>query len=1242
MTELNRIEQAIKEIDPATFQKLCDEYERIECKTKGIDASIVPLGSEDGKNKTTKGTPDSYIITSDDKYILMEYTSQKKKIFQKVKDDLSKIDNSSIDKDKIKKIKYFSATSDIEPKDIQAIQNLLKKKNIDFEFVSNYDLATDIRDKYRSLAEEYLGFVLKPRQLMTAKEFEKDFNDQYTGASTYNYFAYRKGELEQLNDKLQNKNVVILTGSSGVGKTRLAYEYTKKYGDQVFFVNNVFDPRALISEIQSYIDDSSLKVIVFDDANRINDLEKVFQAFQRKIKKSDIKIILTVRNYAKNDVYEELGHWVNADILELTQLSAIQVRECIEKIYNIKDDIVLDRIGAISHGNLRFALLSAKVFNKRHRLSDISDFSQLFKQLLGDVLVRKHLDLHSLISLGIIAFLKNVDIKRISYYKPVLEKYKISEEKFKENIDILTQMELINVVNHRYVFFEDQIICSYVLKTVFLDRQLISLNFMINNYFGYASNIVRDNVQTLRGFFQNEENNSYVTQQVKKSFQFFHDQDEILYLQFVSMFCSYDINSSVSLVLAKIKKVKPVKVDMDNKIENDTFLYDYLLKIIGGISYDEPELAAELFYKYLVKVPQKVSQFKLAVDEFWSIQFNTFRFYKFTQQIALINELIKNFPEKSAQRIFLAISFDFLKLSFHTASEIPNEKSFLVMQNFPAFKTPEYVKFRENIWQGLISLANQKTNHKTIKHLIADYSRDLRLTIINNSNSVHSVHDVIENDKRYLVKIIPIVFHSSSLTDCEAVANIVESLNKLNIGMPNLKEFSENSIFKIYQKLSIQIRSKDFDESKFIREFPDKLGLLRQLVDLLEKIDNGIIAYEISDILQSLIKNIEDNHLDLLGAAEIIFKSKKTVEYVNIQVFNYLFKEFELKQIINLIQDSNVDHQDLLWYYFFSNIPYDKVDEETFELLKKWLNNETEEDVGNTINRNILFAQKFNRINKQALEECCSIVWSKGERFRIIYFRYVSLDEKQSSVLVKSFQNITLLEDLYLFILKRNSQNGDYSGYLFKDLYKEDTNVLIRYIDDILIPQLKNTYSVKNKYELVNLMAGQYGQTVLCTIWNHIYQTRQTVLQIAYLRFLINQLCSVQGEASTQINKWLTTLIQQNNDNTAKVQMIFDGLNECDDLSIYHKYIKVLILTKPDPDFFSKIRLDKSSLSWDVSEAGIKEVFGGEINQLQQLSTWTSTLGVDYFEYKKIIDQRIEVIQKELKDLLDRLDAGID
>lgn len=55
--ELNKIERAIEEVDPTTFQKLCDEYLK-----KEIGGHLNPLGSEDGKNKPTKGTPDSYIL----------------------------------------------------------------------------------------------------------------------------------------------------------------------------------------------------------------------------------------------------------------------------------------------------------------------------------------------------------------------------------------------------------------------------------------------------------------------------------------------------------------------------------------------------------------------------------------------------------------------------------------------------------------------------------------------------------------------------------------------------------------------------------------------------------------------------------------------------------------------------------------------------------------------------------------------------------------------------------------------------------------------------------------------------------------------------------------------------------------------------------------------------------------------------------------------------------------------------
>lgn len=71
MNELNKIENAIKEIDATTFQKLCDEY-----LSRIFGGTLNPLGSEDGKNKPTKGTPDSYIINDNGEVYLMEYTSQ--------------------------------------------------------------------------------------------------------------------------------------------------------------------------------------------------------------------------------------------------------------------------------------------------------------------------------------------------------------------------------------------------------------------------------------------------------------------------------------------------------------------------------------------------------------------------------------------------------------------------------------------------------------------------------------------------------------------------------------------------------------------------------------------------------------------------------------------------------------------------------------------------------------------------------------------------------------------------------------------------------------------------------------------------------------------------------------------------------------------------------------------------------------------------------------------------------------
>lgn len=84
------------------FQKLFDAYLYKKYKFNNIQT----LGVETGTNKTTKGTPDSYVVTNDGKYILINYGTVSSNPVEKIRADiLSCFDKSklSIPKEKIKK-----------------------------------------------------------------------------------------------------------------------------------------------------------------------------------------------------------------------------------------------------------------------------------------------------------------------------------------------------------------------------------------------------------------------------------------------------------------------------------------------------------------------------------------------------------------------------------------------------------------------------------------------------------------------------------------------------------------------------------------------------------------------------------------------------------------------------------------------------------------------------------------------------------------------------------------------------------------------------------------------------------------------------------------------------------------------------------------------------------------------------------------------------------------------------------
>lgn len=64
------IKQKILQLDAGSFQNLCDSYlYKIGCP------NIVSFGGEAGTRRTTLGTPDTYFIGSNEKYVFVGFVT---------------------------------------------------------------------------------------------------------------------------------------------------------------------------------------------------------------------------------------------------------------------------------------------------------------------------------------------------------------------------------------------------------------------------------------------------------------------------------------------------------------------------------------------------------------------------------------------------------------------------------------------------------------------------------------------------------------------------------------------------------------------------------------------------------------------------------------------------------------------------------------------------------------------------------------------------------------------------------------------------------------------------------------------------------------------------------------------------------------------------------------------------------------------------------------------------------------
>ena len=354
---LRLIEDRLLGLDSAAFQNLCDIY--LTSREQQPLASINRTGSQFGKQKTVKGTPDSFFRLSDGSLYFVEYTTQSGSLVNKIKKDIDKCLDptfTGVPADQIHKIIVcFNARITIK-EEIEIIE-YAHSKNISIELIGLDWLALEIYSKYLIIAKDILGIPLDTGQLLPIQKFIEEYNNKAGQLSTPldNIFLHRKDELIQIKDILSNEDLLIISGFPGVGKTKIALEAINDFLEEnpeytaIAVSKNYQD---ISDDLKIYLLDNQKYILLIDDANRqLINFKQILGIFKQKSKRQ-IKLIITVREYALRDILNECFEFSH-QILPLNKFTDEEITQLISvHPFEIKNSKYQKKIVQIADGKI--------------------------------------------------------------------------------------------------------------------------------------------------------------------------------------------------------------------------------------------------------------------------------------------------------------------------------------------------------------------------------------------------------------------------------------------------------------------------------------------------------------------------------------------------------------------------------------------------------------------------------------------------------------------------------------------------------------------------------------------------------------------------------------------------------------------------------------------------------------------------------------------------------------------------
>lgn len=1241
MTRLQSIENSLSSINPAVFQELCDSF--LAVRNKNYSA-FSRSGSQVGKQKTIKGTPDTFILLPNGKYIFVEYSTNSTAGLAKLKEDVTKCidsDKTGIPVNQISEI-IICVNFRLKLNEAQILRALLNDTRIKLTIYDLDRIAIELHLHHRNLVHDYLGLPLDTGQIVSIEKFIDEYDKNASkGISTTlsNTFLNRKAEFKIFNDALSSNDIIIITGDPGVGKTRFGLEAIRDFLSKNLEYNAYcvsYKHYTLLEDLQQYFDSDHNFILFVDDANRIDHFSQI-TSFLKGKERGKLKVVFTVRKYALRDI-KILCQDFNLMQIDIGNFSDAEIVEILEqKPFLIRNQVYHNEILRIAGGNPRLAIMVARLAIEEQNIDALYDVSELF-EIYFSTFVQDDKALVNKLQikcLGLIAFFHAIPHKDRSITDSILSKFQMPYQSFIEIIDELDRMEIVEI-HYEHVKIPEQNLAIYFFYRAFVKGNLLSFETILKNYYETKRDRFIDCVVST--------NNSFNPNRVKQKFQpilrnYWKGlrKDEKKRFNFLSAFWFYlsdEIFDSVDTIIDKLPQdfSEEYNVNYDNNEfafnRNEVLnilekFFDYGTKSIGNIDQLKKDLrtALELAFYFVCKKPEHLAELiyslraKLTFDR--DDEQSDFERQKILFEI-LIGGLDKS--KKVHSLAFYELSKTFLEYNFyHTKSEGNQLVSYIYSLDSHE-GLANVTKIRETIWLAVNDHFPNYSNQSI--ELLENYTKIGR----------KEAKNIIESDVPFVLSIITNHLKIEKFQHCKYVQDQICWFKAHSINRPefeNLQKTYTNSTYETYLIIDwYRYNDKNSHEFSDINEYDRQKE---------SEIRNSLLFHDVETVLDFLddftyLKNKAKNDWGYIKSLEIVIdenykqnpkiglailkkivESKNQINYLpQLVLKNHLKSKDTIELIWGVLQIDNFNRK-AEWELSF----YELMDE-------KFLNSNYVEKLIETISG----MEGTNRINLDRFQKFLS---SQPDIFEIILEKIVSKNERGSKLTLcpdifttyfdKFGDNIELLKKAYQQQYK--IQNSfDHGGKGLLNILNKDAHFLIEHTLSLFSERRREFQDDFRQLGFV------WTIPKIDSVLNQIFDlvASKTFYLGSSKHFCNTFFAEIPTGYSGMAKEFLFEYVRSNYSNSGKMNIVVDVVRNSMK-EIFEDILLLFLSLNKNKGIFSKIFWigNFSLYSGDVIVGNIRATKWEEILSIVE----KSDMGISLIPIKKYIKDRIQEEERD-------------